>query len=223
MSCSVSTSASRGRSGQARRPTSRRSCAPTRCARACRRASGLPLRNSAFTDVADVGLEALAGLVEALLVEELVVPLAGRILGLGIDRAVDQRHHGVQREARREIGHAEARHADRLVGMMRGHVPDHRAAPVVADPHRLVAAERGQQLEHVVRRSAPARNPRGARRCSSGRSRACRARCSGSRAPRRPAAGAATRARARASHGRRSAAARLPLRRRDSPWCGGGS
>ena len=106
-----------------------------------------------------------------------------------------------------EIGHAEAGDADRLVGMVaaRFHTtglpqswPTHTA---------LLAAERRQQLEHVLRRSAPARSPRGACRCSSGRSRACPARRSGSRAPRTPATGGARTARARASRGRRSAAA----------------
>ena len=110
---------------------------------------GIALAEQRLHHVADVGLEALARLVETLLVKALVIPLPRRILGFGVDAAVDQWHDGFEREACREIRHAQAGDADGLFRMVRRHVPHDGAAPVVADPHGALAAERHQQLQHV--------------------------------------------------------------------------
>jgi hypothetical protein len=100
--------------------------------------------------IADIDLEVCASLVEILLIEEVIVPLAGGIEVGGINRAVDQRQPVLDGEACGDVGHAEARHAHRLLRMMRSDVPHHGAAPVVADPGGAIAAERRQQLEHVL-------------------------------------------------------------------------
>ena len=100
-------------------------------------------------EVADVRLEVGLRLVEALLVEQVIIPLTDGVEIFGVDRAVDQRQPLVDRRAAGEIGHAEARHANCPVGMVGGDVPDHGAAPVMADPYGLVAAERREQLHHV--------------------------------------------------------------------------
>jgi hypothetical protein len=99
----------------------------------------------------NVGLEAGAGGGEILLVEQLIIPLAGRELGLRIDRAVDQRDDVARREAARNVGHAEVGDPVAAVRVVAGEAPDHRAAPVVTDEHRLLAAEAVQQLDHVGR------------------------------------------------------------------------
>ena len=82
-----------------RRRTSRRPCAPCAVRDGLARRSGLPLRNSAFTVLRMLASKPSLRLVEVLLVEELIVPLPGRVLGLRIDRAVDQRQTFCGREA----------------------------------------------------------------------------------------------------------------------------
>ena len=111
-------------------------------------AVGVAFAKQRLHDPADVLLEVLVRLLEILGIEILVVPLAHRKLGLGIDLAIDQRQPFLQREAP-DVGHAKARHTHHLFGMMRGHVPDDRAAPVVPDPDGPVTSQAVEELEHV--------------------------------------------------------------------------
>mgnify|MGYP007004570167 CR=1 FL=1 len=104
-----------------------------------------------YTPVRDeagqVALELGRRLVEGLEVVHLVVPLAVRVLVGGVLLAVDE----VERRgpARREVRHVERGHGLDHLRMVGGDVPHDGSAPVVADPHRGVAAERGEQLQHV--------------------------------------------------------------------------
>ena len=113
-------------------------------------ALGVPLPEQGRDGVAHVGLEGRARLVEALLVEELIVPLPNRVLGLRVDRAIDQGDQGLRGEPFGEVRHAEVGHAEAALRMMAGEAPHDGAAPVVADPDRPVAAEGVEQLEHVL-------------------------------------------------------------------------
>lgn len=133
--------------GAAAEPAAR--LAHRRGARGLAGAVGIALAEQRLDHITDVGLEALAGFLEALLVEEHVVPLARGKFVRGIDFPVEQRHHRLEREARSEIGHAKTRHAHHLVGMVAGEVPHHGAASGVANPHGPLAAKQGQQLKHV--------------------------------------------------------------------------
>src|SRR5205807_4909867 len=98
---------------------------------------------------AHVGFEGLARLVEALQVEKLVIPLPRRILLRGVNLAIDERDQVGRPKARRRIRHAQRRDAAALLRMMARERPDHRRAPVVPDPDRLLAPEMSEQLEHV--------------------------------------------------------------------------
>src|SRR5262249_913977 len=101
-------------------------------------------------DVAHVGFEIPLRLGEAFFVEQVIVPLANRVEVLRIDSTVDQGQALFDTVAGGQVGHAEARDADRLVGMVGSNVPSDGAAPIVADPYRTLATERGQELEHVL-------------------------------------------------------------------------
>ena len=101
---------------------------------------------------AHVGLHRACGGVEALFVVELVVPLPHRVLGLGVHAAVDVGHEFLRAETLGEVRHAQIRHRHAGLRVVARQAPHHRAAPVVADPHGLVAAQALQQLEHVGHR-----------------------------------------------------------------------
>jgi hypothetical protein len=98
---------------------------------------------------AHVGFHGARGDVETLFVVKLVVPLPHRVLGLRVHTAVDVRHELLRAEALGEVRHAQVRHRHAGLGMVARQAPHHRAAPVVADPHRTLTAEAVQQLEHV--------------------------------------------------------------------------
>jgi hypothetical protein len=101
---------------------------------------------------AHVGLELAHGGVEVLLVVQHVVPLPDRVLRFRVDVARDVGAHVLWAEAVGEVRHAQVGDRDAAVGVMAGEAPYHRRAPVVADPHRLVVAQRREQLEHVGHR-----------------------------------------------------------------------
>jgi hypothetical protein len=84
------------------------------------------------------------------LVKKLILPLAGGIRGFGVDLAVDERDQLGRGETLGNVRDTEI--GDRLAAlrMVAGEAPGHRAAPVVADPDGTLAAEMGQQLEHVI-------------------------------------------------------------------------
>src|SRR5438046_1987961 len=66
-----------------------------------------------------------------------------------LSSAIDGQHEGRRPESARRIRHAERRDAAALFRMMARERPDHRRAPVVPDPDRLLAPEVRKQLEHV--------------------------------------------------------------------------
>ena len=170
-------------------------------------AVGIALAEQRLHDVADVGLEAAAAPCRSSPRRRTDSPTGPPdSVGLGIDRAVDQRQPFSSVKPARD----RARRGSRRRPSCRDDAPPCSTPPGCPSRGRSTPPCRGRArpaARACRRRSAPARSPRAACRCSSGRSRACRARCSGSRARRTPAADAATTARAPASHGRRSAAA----------------
>ena len=99
---------------------------------------------------AKIRFERCARALEVLLVKQLIVPLARRILRFRIDVAVDQWYERRRREAVRKIRHAQAHRGAAQLRMMARHAPDDGAAPVVPDPDRALRAEPVQQLHHVL-------------------------------------------------------------------------
>ena len=67
-------------------------------------------------------------------VEQLVLPLAGRISRLGVNRAVDQGDQISRGEAAGDVWDAEVGYRKTALRVVAGQTPDDRAAPVVADP-----------------------------------------------------------------------------------------
>jgi hypothetical protein len=76
--------------------------------------------------------------------------LAGGIRGFGIDLAVDERDQLGSGETLDNVRDAEIGDGLAALRMMAGEAPDHRAAPVVADPDSTLATEMSEQLEHVI-------------------------------------------------------------------------
>ena len=96
-----------------------------------------------------IGLKPGTGGGEIFAVEQHVIPLGGGMRSLGIDRAVRQRNDRLWRKPVWNVGHTQRRHRMTAVGMLLGHRPDHRRAPVVADPDRLLGPQAVQQLDHI--------------------------------------------------------------------------
>ena len=85
-----------------------------------------------------------------LIVEKLVLPLAGRVGGLRVDLAIDEGDQVGRGKAAGDVRDAEIGDGLTALGVVAGETPDDRATPIVADPDGTVAAEMREQVEHVV-------------------------------------------------------------------------